>query len=69
MNKTLTERARSMRLQLDMSEGSWTEVVSYLVNRSPSQPLIFRSQKRYSERVSGLFNLTDIRLSGIQFGW
>ena len=39
MNRTLTERARSIRLQADMSEGFWAEAVnhaSYLVNRSPS---------------------------------
>ena len=39
MNQTFTERARSMRLQTDMSEGFWTETVShvsYLVNMSPS---------------------------------
>jgi len=37
MNRTLTERARSMRLQTDMSEDFWAEAVSranYLVNRS-----------------------------------
>jgi len=39
MNQTLTEHARSIRLQVDMSEGFWTRVVnhaSYLVNKSPS---------------------------------
>jgi len=39
MNQTLTERARGMRLQTDMSEGFWAEAVShacYLVNSSPS---------------------------------
>ena len=39
MNQTLTERARSMRLQADMSECFWAKAVShasYLVNRSPS---------------------------------
>ena len=39
MNQTLTERARSIRLQADMSEIFWVEAVnhaSYMVNRSPS---------------------------------
>ena len=39
MNWTLTEYARNIRLQSDMSEGFWAEAVnyvSYLVNRSPS---------------------------------
>jgi len=39
MNWTLIERARSIRLQLDMVEGFWAEAVnhaSYLVNMSPS---------------------------------
>ena len=39
MNWTLTERACSIRLQADMSEGFWAEAVnhtSYLVNMSPS---------------------------------
>ena len=39
MNQTLIERARSIRLQADMSEGFWAEAVnhvSYLVNMSSS---------------------------------
>ena len=39
MNLTLTERARSIRLQADMSERFWVEAMnhaSYLINRSPS---------------------------------
>jgi len=39
MNRTFTERAGSIKLQADMSEGLWEEAVnhaSYLVNRSPS---------------------------------
>ena len=39
MNQTLSERARSIRIQADMSEGFWAETmnhVSYLVNMSPS---------------------------------
>jgi len=37
MNQTLTKRARSIRLQADMSEGFWAETVShacYLVDMS-----------------------------------
>jgi len=52
MNRSLIERARSTKLQADMSEGFWAEMmnhVSYLVNMSPSKLLIFRSQKRYGE--------------------
>jgi len=44
MNQTLTERAHSMRLQADMSEGFWAEAVSrasYLVNKSPSTVVNF----------------------------
>ena len=39
MNQTLIERARSMRLHANMSEGFWAEALShasYLVNMSPS---------------------------------
>lgn len=39
MNMTLLERARSMRLQEDLSEDFWAETISnacYLVNKLPS---------------------------------
>src|SRR4051812_21770848 len=39
MNRTLLERARSIRLQAGMPEGLWAEAVNhaaYLINRSPS---------------------------------
>ena len=39
MNRTLTEHARDIRLQADMSEGFWAEVMnhtSYLINKSLS---------------------------------
>ena len=71
MNQTLTEYARRMRLQADMSEGFWAETVShvsYLVDRSPSIALIFKSQKNITRRVNGLFNLINIRMPDIQFG-
>ena len=32
MNRTLTERARNIKLQADMSQGFWVETI----NRSPS---------------------------------
>ena len=46
MNRTLTERARSIRLQTDISKGFWAEAVnqaSYLVTCHHQQLLIFRS--------------------------
>ncbi len=42
MNRTLTEKARSMRLQSGLSKQFWAEAVStttYLINRGPSKPL------------------------------
>ncbi|KAL5838301.1 hypothetical protein ACOSQ3_015470 [Xanthoceras sorbifolium] len=42
MNRTLTERARSMRLQSGLPKQFWAEAVNtaaYLINRSPSVPL------------------------------
>ena len=46
MNRTFTERARGIRLQADMSEEFWTEVVNHassLVNRLPSTAVDLRS--------------------------
>ena len=45
MNRTLTERARSMRLNSGLSEEFWAEAVNmacYLVNRSPVIPIGLR---------------------------
>jgi len=45
MNRTLTERARNIRLQTDMSEEFWAKDVnhtSYLVNISPSTAIDFQ---------------------------
>ena len=45
MNKTLNERARSMRLHARLSKTFWTNAVStatYLINREPSVPMEFR---------------------------
>jgi len=49
MNQTLTERACSIRLQADMSEGFWPEAMnhaSYLVNISPSTAIDFQIPKK-----------------------
>jgi len=42
MNRTLTEKARSMHLQSGLPKQFWAEAVSiaaYLINRRPSKPL------------------------------
>jgi len=55
MNRTLTERARSIRLQADMSEGFWAEAVnhaSYLVNMLPSPTIDFQIPEEIWREVS-----------------
>ena len=45
MNQTFIERAHSMRLQADMSEGFWAKTVShasYSENKSPSTVINFQ---------------------------
>ena len=45
MNKTLNERARSMRLHAGLPKTSWADViihVAYLINCGPSIPMEFR---------------------------
>ena len=45
MNKTLNERARSMRIHYGLPKTFWADLVSrvaYLINRGPSVPLGFR---------------------------
>ena len=45
MNRTLNERARSMRLHAGLPKTFWADVVStaaYLINRGPSIPMEFR---------------------------
>ena len=45
MNKTLNERARSMRLHAGLPKTFWADAVStaaYLINRGPSVPMEFR---------------------------
>ena len=45
MNRTLNERARSMRLHAGLPKTFWADAVStaaYLINRGPSVPMEFR---------------------------
>ena len=45
MNRTLNERARSMRLRARLPKTFWADAVStvtYLINRGPSVPIEFR---------------------------
>ena len=45
MNRTLNERARSMRIHWGLPKTLWADVVStvaYLINRGPSVPLGFK---------------------------
>ena len=48
MNRTLNERARSMRLHTGLPKTSWADVISaaaYLINRGPSVPMEFKLPK------------------------
>src|SRR4051812_48430507 len=53
MNRTLMDRARSIRLQAGMPEGLWAEAVNhaaFLINRSPPTAIDLQiPQKRYGE--------------------
>ena len=54
MNKTLNERARSMRLHAGLPKTFWVDAVStaaYLINRGPSVPMEFRRVLFRSELV------------------
>ena len=45
MNRTLNERARSMRLHAELPKTFWASAVStaaYLINRGPSVPMEFK---------------------------
>ena len=45
MNRTLNERARSMRLHAGLPKNFWVDIVStaaYLINRGPSVPMEFK---------------------------
>ena len=68
MNRTLTERACNIRLQVDMSEGFWAEVVnhaSYLVNMSPSIAIYLQIPEEIWRGKCRLFNLKDFQLPGV----
>ena len=48
MNRTLNERARSMRLHTGLPKTSWADVIStaaYLINCGPSVPMEFKLPK------------------------
>ena len=48
INRTLNERARSMRLHVGLLKTFWANVIStvaYLINRGPSVPMEFRLPK------------------------
>ena len=48
MNRTLTERAKSMRLHVGIPKTFWADAVStiaYLINRGPSVPMEFKLPK------------------------
>ena len=48
INRTLNERARSMRLHVGLLKTFWANVIStvaYLINRGPSVPMKFRLPK------------------------
>jgi len=65
MNQTLTERARSIRLQADMSEEFWAEAVnhaSYLVNMSPSLAINLQIPEEIWRGVS--VNYSTLRIFG-----
>ncbi|KAK2366240.1 putative mitochondrial protein [Trifolium repens] len=62
MNRTLTERARSMRVQSGLSKQFWAEAVNttaYLINRGPSVPL----EHRLPEEV---WSGKDVKLSHLR---
>ena len=70
MNRTLTECARNIRLQADMSEEFWAEAVnhaSYLVNMPPSTAIDFQIPEEIWRRVCGLFNFTNFWLPAYSF--
>jgi hypothetical protein len=52
MNRTLLEKARCMRLNAGLPKSFWAEAVNYacfITNRSPSQQLISRFQRKYGQ--------------------
>ena len=61
MNRTLIERVRCMLLNLSLSKGFWADAVTtatYLINRSPSTALGFKTpQEIWSRKPPDLSNL------------
>ena len=65
MNRTLNERARSMRLHAGLPETFWTDAINtaaYLINRGPSVPLEFRIPKEVWSRKE--VNLSYLKVFG-----
>ncbi|RVW20652.1 Retrovirus-related Pol polyprotein from transposon TNT 1-94 [Vitis vinifera] len=71
MNRTLNERARSMRLHAGLPKTFWADAVStaaYLINRGPSVPMEFRlpeevwssKEVMYKDRSSVVSDVTEI---------
>ncbi|RVW58633.1 Retrovirus-related Pol polyprotein from transposon TNT 1-94 [Vitis vinifera] len=68
MNRTLNERARSMRLHAGLPKTFWADAVStaaYLINRGPSVPMEFRLPRRfgavmYKDRSTVTSDVTEI---------
>ncbi|RVX02202.1 Retrovirus-related Pol polyprotein from transposon TNT 1-94 [Vitis vinifera] len=65
MNRTLNERARSMRLHVGLPKTFWADAVStaaYLINRGPSVPMEFRlpEEVMYKDRSTVTSDVTEI---------
>ncbi|RVW67261.1 Retrovirus-related Pol polyprotein from transposon TNT 1-94 [Vitis vinifera] len=71
MNRTLNERARSMRLHAGLPKTFWADAVStaaYLINRGPSVPMEFRlpeevwsgKEVMYKDRSTVVSDVTEI---------
>uniref|UniRef100_A0A7N2R0F3 Integrase catalytic domain-containing protein n=1 Tax=Quercus lobata TaxID=97700 RepID=A0A7N2R0F3_QUELO len=65
MNRTLNERARSMRLHAGLQKTFWADVVStaaYLINQGPSVPMEFRllEEVMYKDRSTVVSDVTEI---------
>ena len=61
MNRTLNERARSMRLHAGLPKTFWADAISiatYLINRGPSIPIEFKLPKEvWSGKEANFFHL------------
>ena len=66
MNRTLNERARSMRLHCGLPKTLWADAVStatYLINRGPSLPLGFKiPEEVWTAKKSQVLTLEDFWL-------